>query len=228
MGKSLLIVVAIIVIISSCKKENSSQNNACSSTTVTDIDGNVYNTIKIGTQCWMQQNLKTTHYRDGSAIIEMEDSASWANAYGVGAWCYFEGNSSYNNTFGKLYNWYAATNPRQLCPAGWHIPTDSDFQKLSDYLGGNSVSASHMELISSLWQAPNNGADNSSGFSALPGGEREGYGSFDDFSIRAYFWTSTPYNSVFSWNRGVYTDDSICYHFFDINTAGHSIRCVGD
>ncbi len=103
---------------------------AAQAQTVTDIDGNVYNTVTIGPQVWMQENLKTSRYQDGSAIGEVEDSISWANIYNTNsttpAWCYYGSDAANNATYGKLYNWYAANDPRNVCPAGWHLPTGSD------------------------------------------------------------------------------------------------------
>jgi uncharacterized protein (TIGR02145 family) len=138
-----------------------------------DIDGNIYETVKIGTQIWMAENLKTSHYRNGSAIKEIEDNTTWANIEKAGAstpgWCYYNGTAINNPTYGKLYNWYAVNDSRHLCPTGWHVPTDVEFQLLSNDLGGDEVAGGKMKATT-LWTAPNTGADNSSGFSALPAG----------------------------------------------------------
>ncbi|MBL0286085.1 MAG: fibrobacter succinogenes major paralogous domain-containing protein [Bacteroidetes bacterium] len=138
--------------------------------TVTDIDGNVYNTVTIGAQCWMMENLKTTKYNDGTAIPNVTSNTEWG-ALNTGAWCYYSNDANNNNTYGKLYNWYSV-NTGRLAPNGWHVPTDIEWLELRDYLGGSQQAGGKMKSISILWSPPNVGADNSSGFTALPSGFR--------------------------------------------------------
>lgn len=193
--------------------------------TVTDIDGNVYHTVKIGTQWWIVENLKTSHFRDGSAIAEIQDNTSWKNAgqSKKAAWCYYDSNAQNNPTYGKLYNWYAVADPRGLCPVGWHVPSDKEFQLLVDYLGGPYVAGGKMKATT-LWNAPNTGADNSSGFTALPAGFRKSGGTFGSVGDLSYFWSSTE--------KGSYGALLLLYSSVSRNTgpkeSGFSVRCVRD
>ena len=169
--------------------------NVSAQSTVTDIDGNVYTTVQIGTQLWLQQNLKATHYQNGDSSIEVEDSVTWANISNIGsptpAWCLY-GNSTQNDSlYGKLYNYYAVSDPRNVCPSGWHVPADSDVIHLL-YIGESSVQRDSLKSSSALWVAPNNGETDSTGFSVLPGGLRNYNGSFSTVGSEAYFWSSTP------------------------------------
>ena len=139
---------------------------------MTDQEGNVYRTIQIGNQLWMAENLKTTKYRNLDPIPNVTDNTAW-NSLTTGAWCYLGNNSSNDCPYGKLYNWYAANDTRQICPSGWHIPTSSDINILVSYLGGASIAGGKMKSTGSdYWQSPNIGATNESGFSALSGGYR--------------------------------------------------------
>ncbi len=198
-------------------------------TNVTDIDGNVYHTIKIGKQCWMQENFRATHFRDGSPITETEDKAAWekADQLHTSGWCYFEGNTENNSVYGKLYNWYTVSDPRHLCPSGWHIPSDDEFQTLSDYLGGDSISGAHMKATA-LWSHPNTGADNSSGFTALPAGYRISSGYFSLLGHNAFFWSSTPDDKEGAYLRNLCFNYSPALRLNDFAGDGFSVRCVGD
>lgn len=140
-------------------------NNSICQATVTDADGNVYNVVGIGTQCWMAENL-----RFSGSIPQVTGNANWESFSGderQPAWCYYDDNSAYNAIYGKLYNWYAV-NSGNLCPSGWHIPTDADWQVLTNYLGGFSVAGGKMKSTSG-WNAPNTDATNSSGFLVCQG-----------------------------------------------------------
>ena len=140
--------------------------------TVTDYDGNVYQTINIGGQVWMMENLKTTHYRDGTVIPEVADSLSWY-ALSSGAFCSYQNNAANLSTYGQLYNWYAATDAHNLAPAGWHVPSAAEWATLTNYLGGDNIAGGKVkETGYSQWNSPNTGATNSSLFTALPGGAR--------------------------------------------------------
>ena len=227
--------VVVLTTIDSCKKENQATTNVCPAT-VTDIDGNVYNTLKIGNQCWMQQNLKTTHYRDGSEITEIEDSSSWANAQ-TQAWCYYNGDAASNTSYGKLYNWYAVTDPSQLCPAGWHVPSDTEWHTLALTLDSTATwfngvesafAGGEMKAIT-LWLPQNTDATNSSGFTALPAGDRYNNGGFPALGSYSGFWSSTQVISTSSaWSRGLNYWSGSLYRGSDEDVLGHSVRCVGD
>jgi uncharacterized protein (TIGR02145 family) len=136
--------------------------------TVTDIDGNVYTTITIGTQVWTVENLKTSRYRNGVSIPNVTDDAAWA-AQTTGAYCNYNNNEGNVATYGRLYNWYAVADANNVAPAGWHVPSYAEWDVLRNYLGGMYI-AGQSKRSRLAWLSPNTGADNSSGFTALPGG----------------------------------------------------------
>jgi len=151
------------------------QTFTTSASSVTDIDGNVYSTIQVGTQTWMRENLKVGKYRDGSAILTGYSVAQW-DALITGAYTYYENNASFNDIYGKMYNWYAVVDPRGVCPTGWHVPSQSEWNTLSNFLGGSSIAGGKIKSLSYLWESPNR-ATNETGFTALPGGRRLNSGS---------------------------------------------------
>ncbi|MBZ0203697.1 MAG: fibrobacter succinogenes major paralogous domain-containing protein [Ignavibacteria bacterium] len=189
---------------------------------VTDFDGNVYKTLIIGNQEWMAENLNIEHYRNGDVIPQVQDENQWNNLT-TGAWCYYENNSDNGKTFGKLYNWYAVNDSRGLAPEGWHIPSDSDWLQLSDYLGGKDVAGGKMKATA-LWDTPNTGATNESGFTAYPGSCHQ-YLYFKTGQY-CYFWSSTEVNSYHAWNRYLYYGDSALLRSVEIKLRGLSVRCV--
>ena len=200
--------------------------------TLTDIDGNVYNTVTIGTQVWMKENLKVTKYRNGDAIgtttpatkdISGETSPKYQWAY--------DGNESNASTYGRLYTWYAATDSRGLCPTGWHLPTDTEWTTLTDYLGGTSVAGGKLkEAGTTHWSSPNTSADNSSGFTALPGSYRGYYGSsFFTIGDIGYWWSATEIYTASAWIRNLYYNLSYAYrNYVPYKPYGFSVRCVRD
>jgi uncharacterized protein (TIGR02145 family) len=196
--------------------------------TVTDIDGNVYQTVTIGTQVWMAENLKVTHYRNGDPIPHVTDGGTWSGL-STGAYCNYNNDEGNVATYGRLYNWYAVDDSRNIAPAGWHMPTDAEWQILVDYLGGEAVAGGKLkEAGTAHWYCPNTGATNESGFTALPGGCRDYYGNFGFMGFDAGIWSSTEYDSNHAWYRyldfnysGVSRDD-------DSKQFGFSVRCVRD
>jgi uncharacterized protein (TIGR02145 family) len=214
-------------------------------TVVTDIDGNPYNTVLIGTQCWFKENLKVTMYNDGTAIpldatqTSPTDGTSltWQN-WDVGRYTIYD-NQAINGTnatnYGFLYNWYAAAgiitsggaSTKNICPNGWHVPTDTEWTALTTQLGGELVAGGKMKEIGTTWTTPNSGADNISGFTALPGGYRYLDGRFLRIMREAYFWSSTENSSNNAWTRdlynfAIYVDRSGSY----LKSNGYSIRCL--
>jgi uncharacterized protein (TIGR02145 family) len=160
--------------------------------TVTDIDGNIYHIIKIGSQVWMVENLKTTRYRDGSPIPNISNNDEWVKLK-TGACCDYENKSSNSNTYGKLYNWYAAADSRNIAPAGWRVPTSEDYDLLASYLGGWKVAGGKLkEAGTAHWSSPNISGTNETGFTGLPAGRRDSSYSFEDLYYTGYFWTSSP------------------------------------
>lgn len=193
--------------------------------TVTDIDGNVYNTIQIGNQCWTKENLKVTKYADNTAIPSVTLAADWSNLTS-GAWCNYNNNSQFNATYGKLYNWYAVTNSKGVCPAGWHIPDQNEISTAATFLGGSALAGGKMKSTT-LWTAPNTGATNSSGFSALAGGQRQSTGTFSGQGTEAGFWTVS--NGEGGALRFSMTNDTEALTVAGVSqNAGQAIRCVKD
>ena len=192
--------------------------------TVTDIDGNVYNTVTIGTQCWMVENLKTTRYNDGTSIPNETDNNSW-DSLNTGAWCYLYNNAS-NNVYGKLYNWYAV-NTGKLAPAGWHVPSVAECDILINYLGGLSVAGGAMKATC-LWYNPNTGASNTSGFTGLPVGTRGFYATFGGFGYNFYIWSSTEYNTYDAWCINLTYNNSNATSYSKSKVFGLSVRCIKD
>jgi uncharacterized protein (TIGR02145 family) len=207
--------------------------------TVTDIDGNVYCIVTIGSQVWMAENLKVTHYRNGDAISNVTDNSEWGDLT-TGA--YSEYNNDVNNaaTYGRLYNWYAVDDGRNIAPAGWHVPTDDDWKELEMYLGmsqsqadltgwrGTDEGGQMKEAGTSHWISPNTGATNSSDFTALPGGFRNVNGSFNNLVYSAYFWSSTENDSSSAWSRLLDFYYSEVYRYNNNMQYGCSVRCIRD
>ncbi|OVE79450.1 hypothetical protein BVY01_02480 [bacterium I07] len=198
------------------------------SNTVTDIDGNVYRTIKIGNQVWMAENLKGTHYRNGDPIAHVTRTSAWSNL-STGAYCNYDNTVSNVSTYGRLYNWYAVNDSRKIAPAGWHVPTDAEWRTLVDYLGGSGVAGGKMKESGTLhWKSPNTGATNASGFSALPGGYRFSHGSLGNVGYYASFWSSTVYTDDSAWRRKLIYDGSEVNRTHNYKHYGFSVRCVRD
>ncbi len=197
--------------------------------TVKDIDGNFYNTITIGNQVWMKENLKVTKFKNGKTISFVTDNTEWNNLT-TPAYCWYNNDTVKNkDTYGALYNWYAVTTEK-LCPKGWHVPTDAEWTILTDYLGGYTVVGGKLkEAKATHWGNPNTGATDSSGFTALPGGRR-GYldGSFGYLCYHGYFWSATETGSPDAWYRVLFYDDTYVGRYYDHKTHGFSVRCLKD
>lgn len=203
--------------------------------TVSDRQGNVYKFTTIGTQTWMVENLRTTVFNDGSPIANKTGNSDWSRATSstIPAYCWYNNDQqTHKATYGALYNGFAAINTK-LCPTGWHVPTENEFAQLFTFLGGNNLTGGKMKAAgpNSGWQNPNAGADNSSNFSALPGGFRgdstTGGTIFENLHIEANFWTSSDYNSMgakaikLSYDKA-YVQDNVLYN----KAYGFSVRCV--
>jgi uncharacterized protein (TIGR02145 family) len=201
------------------------------STSITDIDGNIYRTIQIGNQIWTVENLKVTRYRNGDTIPNVTDATAWSKLT-TGAYCFFGNDSSYAAVYGRLYNWYAVTDKRNIAPSGWHIPSEAEWDTLIAYLGGESIAGGKMkEAGTTKWASPNAGATNSSGFSALPGGYRYKDGRFSDMGNLGYsagFWSSTASTELDAYPVNLYYDRLQVSQFVDYKQAGFSVRLVKD
>jgi uncharacterized protein (TIGR02145 family) len=194
--------------------------------TVSDIDGNVYHTVTIGTQIWMVENLRTTKYNDGTAIPLVTDNAAWA-ALTTPGYCWYNNDApTYGTTYGALYNWYAV-NTGKLAPTGWHVPTDSEWTVLITYLGGDSIAGGKLKEVGTAhWAGPNKGATNTSGFTALPSGNRLAIGTFDYIGGTGIWWSSTANNAATSYYRSMgFNSGDVGHNSFD-NIFGFSVRCV--
>jgi uncharacterized protein (TIGR02145 family) len=204
-----------------------------SGSTVTDVEGNVYNTVTIGTQTWMKENLKVTKYRDGTAIGTTTSTTVGTETSPKYQWAY-DGAESNVSTYGRLYTWFAATDSRGLCPSRWHLPTDAEWTTLTTYLGGlggAEVAAGKMKEAGTSHWYDNTGSDNSSGFTALPGGYRYFFeGSFTSLGYNGYWWSATEYKATDVWIRALNYDTSRCGELRQTNSThmGLSVRCVGD
>jgi uncharacterized protein (TIGR02145 family) len=196
---------------------------------VTDIDNNNYTTINYGNgQVWMAQNLKVTRYNNGDSINHVTDAVQWRTLTS-GAWANYENNALNGIKFGKLYNWYAVNDSRKLCPSGWRIPSDDDWNGLTDYLGGNAVAGGNMKTRGTVdWALPNAGANNNSAFSALPAGQRLMPGNFNDKSVYCFWWSSGEYNEFFGRYIYVFYGFGNTFKNHKNKKYGISVRCIKD
>ncbi|MFC2088078.1 FISUMP domain-containing protein [Calditrichota bacterium] len=207
-----------------------------------DIDGNIYNVVKIGTQWWMAENLKTNSYRNGDNVPNIINNSQWGNTTS-GAYCNYNNDVNNSETYGLLYNWYAANDSRGLAPAGWHVPTDEEWKQLEMFLGMSQSQADATEWRGTdeggkmkttgtiqggdgLWESPNTGATNSSGFSALPGGDRGDFlgNNFHWIGYYGFWWSS----GSSAWKRHVNYEYSQVFRLTSDKRYGYSIRCVRD
>jgi uncharacterized protein (TIGR02145 family) len=197
--------------------------------TVTDIEGNIYKTITIGTQTWMAENLRTRKYRNGNQITKVSNTEYWSGI-NTGAYSECYNNINYSKTYGLLYNWYAVNDIRNLTPIGWHVPTDDEWNTLINYLGGNKIAGGKLkETGTTHWASPNTGATNESGFSALSGGYLSYDGEFTNILLHnaSQWWSSSEINP----NIVIY-HMNYCYavveRFEWEKSNGLYIRCIKD
>ena len=214
-------------------------NEISFSTSISDIVGNIYKTVIIGSQMWMAENLKTTKYNNGSDVPNVTINSSWS-ALSTGAYSWYQNNyATYGSVSGAMYNWYAVS-AGNLCPTGWHVPTDAEWCAMEQYVDptvscsgvdfrGTDCGGKLKETGTTHWLSPNNGATNSSGFTALPGGFRWADGVFYDYPYIAVFWTSTESSSTNAWRRWIH------HYYTQINRDsgspkrnGYSVRCIKD
>lgn len=205
---------------------------------LSDIDGNIYTTTTIGTQTWMVENLKTTKYSDGTLILNITVNETW-NAANYGVYCDYENTPSISTIYGRLYNWYVVDNNsatkvasnkgKNICPTGWHVPSDAEWVILTDYLGGESVAGAKLkETGISNWINPNSGATNETGFTALPGGNRFSNGSYSNIGSYGNWWSSTENSPTNVWARGIGYNKSTVSRGNVIKQNGFSVRCIKD
>jgi uncharacterized protein (TIGR02145 family) len=199
---------------------------------INDVDGNLYKTVYIGNQQWMAENLKVTKYTDGKKIPNITDGSLWSNLKS-GAWSYFKYDSTHNVKYGKLYNWYSVSptmnGNKNICPDGWHVPSDNDWTKLADYLGGANIAGNKMkETGMSSWKIQNNDATNISLFTALPGGYNSGEIYSEGPGYGGAWWTSTENSSENAWKRGLNYSRGDLSRESSNKSDGLSVRCLKD
>ena len=203
--------------------------------TVSDIDGNVYQIVTIGSQVWMAENLRTSRYSDGTPITEGFGTTT-NGAYAIYPHSQIDGlisDEEVGSSYGMLYNWYAVADEGGLCPVGWHVPSEGEWTTLTEYLGGNTVAGGKMKStrtdpeLHPRWDYPNIGATNDSGFSGLPGGIHHD-GSYYYIGIFGMWWSSTEYLAEFARMRYLYCNDSQVDGSYLNRFDGLSVRCIRD
>lgn len=208
---------------------------------LTDIEGNIYKTVIIGDQVWMAENLKTTKYSNGTAIPLIADGNIW-KGLSSGAYCYFFDDPNNGVVYGALYNFFAVIDNKKLCPTGWHVPSKPEWSTLINYLGGESVAGNKLKETGTAHWNPNEGATNSSGFTALPGGWAAGDGQdYYNTGVMAWWWTSSLFDSNLPWvmvlngNQPVWRNDIppgiatvIVDGYYQDKKSGNSVRCIKD
>jgi uncharacterized protein (TIGR02145 family) len=242
--KKLLFFVLIGLVIS-CTTNSESVVDNTEGPNITDIDGNTYQSVIIGGQTWFKQNLNVSKYSDGTPIPEVNDPNEWNNLT-TGAWCYYNNDPVNGPIYGKLYNWYAVagiydedsfydtTLRKKLAPTGWHIPNNSDciceseWTKLINFLGGRFVAGGKLKEEGTMhWQSPNT-STNISRFTALPGGYRGNFGTFDNITNNAGFWTFSESDFSSAWFYFLYNDLVIIDQASNSKKLGYSVRCIMD
>ena len=203
----------------------------CTPSDSLSLDGYTYELVTIGEQCWFAENLRTTVYADGSSVPEVQNNAEWG-ALSTGAQCSYGNSSSNLEAYGRLYNWYAVDDSRGLCPSGWHVPSDTDWTVLTDYLGGTSVAGLALKANASnnpMWDGTN-----SSGFSATPGGFRKLDGGYyaQSAGVQGFFWSASLSTPSKAWNRKLNSGSgSVIRAGSSLESyvrCGLSVRCLRD
>ena len=239
----LVLVLFSLFLFLSCSDDPTSSQDK--SDTITDIDGNVYKIVKIGEQWWMAENLKVTKYRNGEAIPNVFGNSEWAGL-STGAYCVYNNDNDSVATYGLLYNWYAVVDSREIAPTGWHVPTDEEYTVLENYLiangynwdGTTTEDKTSKSLASKTgWNSSSEAGDvgndmstnNSSGFTALPGGYRiYNDGSFNYIDYFGLWWSATEYSSTYAWSRYLYYDRSGFGRADNGKQDGFSVRLIRD
>jgi uncharacterized protein (TIGR02145 family) len=239
MKRKIFIVAGLLFISLSCKKEVSSPslNNVTNpvdstkvvkldTTVVKDVEGNSYKILKIGNQFWLAENLKTFKYNDGTLINLIVSDSLWITDT-LGAVCHYNNVSENSKIYGAMYNWYAVKT-NKLCPSGWKVPSSSDWDTLSNFLGGDQISGSKLkEVGTQLWSTSNENVTNEFGFTALPTGTRNQFGFFSQ-GVVTYWWSTYDdgYDGLSASVRGVYHSFDVLANQGLLKTTGLPVRCV--
>ena len=194
--------------------------------------------VTIGTQVWTSKNLDVDHYRNGDPIPQVTDGFVWQNL-SSGAWCWYNNDSAtYANVYGRLYNWYAVNDPRGLAVSGWHVATENNWNKMVKFLDINadticqgciqSTTAGNSLKNTTGWNNPLPGANNSSGLTCLPGGQRTNNGNFSQVGYNGFWWSASEYGQSYAWYRELRYNTSELYRWDYFKTFGFSVRLVKD
>ncbi len=199
-------------------------------TLIQDIDGNTYHTIIIGNQVWLTENLKTTKFVNGEAIFHHTDTTQWAwNSVDYSAYSDYNNDPNISKVYGRLYNWLAVDDPKELCPEGWHVPSEADLTELINYLGGDSIAGGMLkESGTAHWVNPNVDATNESGFTALPTGYREVDGSYQALGFVTYIWSSSEMYSPYGVCLPLGSGDGKTVVYTADKKLGSPVRCIMD
>jgi uncharacterized protein (TIGR02145 family) len=227
---------ALIIIFTSCNPDEEATNSSNSGNGGGSLSnpgagvtfgGYTYSTIVFGNgQEWMAENLRTTSYANGDPIPNVPEETQWSNL-STGAWVHYNNDSQYENPYGKLYNWYAVNDSRNVCPNGWHVPTVTEWDALVANLGGVEVAGGKMKSTQ-YWQSPNTDATNESGFSGLPGGSRY-LGEFIDIGYYGDWWSSTELNNNdVVWYRNLLYLHGASFNYTSVKRNGLCVRCLRD
>ena len=212
----------LVSLITGCSKDENPPDS------VTDIEGNIYKTVRIGNQVWMAENLKTSTFSDGSEIPDVPDATDWNELTTQGRCWYNNDEAANKDIYGALYNYYAV-NSGKLCPAGWHVPSKDEWQKLREALGDTLTGGGKLkEEGTEHWKTPNTGAVNSTGFTALPAGIRYFEGTFNSVTFFTSFWSSTESDNDKSWYLSLYYSDAVAALKTISKKDGFSVRCIKD
>jgi uncharacterized protein (TIGR02145 family) len=226
---------------------NMLKNSIAGEGVVKDYENNVYNTIKIGTQIWMSENLKTTKYNDGTLIPNITDNTEWSVLISP-SYCWYNNDAAtYKTTYGAFYNWYTvnagSNGGKNICPIGWHVPTDGEWTMLTDYLTANSYGFegsgsdigksmasttgwANYEILGNVGN--DQASNNSSGFTSIPGGNRDQFGIYSRAGTFCYWWSTTELSSTIAWSRIINYNGTNVYRNSRDERYGFSIRCLHD
>jgi uncharacterized protein (TIGR02145 family) len=217
-----LILFALLMFVTGCNKEEKSHN------TIADSEGNIYKTVKIGTQVWMAENLRSTKFNDGKDIPLVSNASMW-NVLTTAGFCWYNNDSLlYHHTFGALYNGYTITTGN-LCPVGWHVPAKDEWLILREFLGDSTIAGGKLkEAGTAHWLSPNKDADNSSGFTAVAAGIRYFEGTFSSSQTFTSVWSGTEVSQSEAWSMSLYFAEGNFTMSQRSKKYGFSVRCLKD
>ncbi len=219
-----MLIFLVLLFAFGCKKSEDPEPMPV--TTVTDADGNIYHTVTIGSQTWLVENLRTTKFNDGTPVPLVTSGSAWI-ALSTPGYCWLNNDVGYKNIYGALYNWFAVSSGK-LAPTGWHVATDDEWEILVTFLGGEAEAGGKLkEAGLHHWASPNEGADNSTGFTGLPGGARDGTtGFFASLGTQCDFWTISEYGAPLALDRSLFYYDAAVSSGADSKKDGNSVRCI--